>query len=1510
MDITNIESILNYVIIGSWVFVGFFVLINILLGFKRGTKKTLYYTITSLISIILIMIGLSFLTIKWFIPTPGDLVKVLEGFGLKSDNQLMQLVYDPSTSPVVFAVIDIVLKIVVFIVLFPILRLLLNLIIFKPIYKKHFKVEPSKIDVILKRKPKKESGVSRLGGSLIGALKGLMVAYILIIPFIILVGSTSGINIASNDTNNLKLSTESNEESSNQILDILEYSKKLNDKTIAGASKKIMIGTKSLDEKIFDFAFSGKIKHADGTKDKLEVAFELRNAGDIVNELVKLGVLDGKFDVQSLNHEEHYENIDAVFDKLGNSNLLNIAFPVALEYGAANVDLLKAMDIKNNANTSTAYNHLKKINWSKEMATFNSLANSVLKVGSVKELMDIVNNPSLILSLSKEEQLLVADVITNISKLNILYGLNIGVEYLVHNKVLPEVNNGEDYKEYYDNALKFLYDNPSFLINDDGEINKIAKLVKDLVNDNIPKEIYDKYVLENGKLDTNMFLDENLSGAYSKVLQFIGDFDLITKAIPIGVDVVLYGKGSENSSEELNDKISNIVKDIDFKEEFNGFDKVYAEVLKLAILENTSGSANLLNRIDNVLLADGNMATVKKIVNEIFINSKFVSSSLNLASEVVVDRFIKEGDVKTFAKELITNEDFSMGKEIVGLVELIENIYKHTSLSSLNSSFIRKDYLELMYEFADLSDEEFEELTNSLFDLQTIKFESANAIKLLASTLKVKNVVVNDEVTSEEATHDLKVILNAGFSIVKTMKSNDVTINNYKNLPINQFIDKDKMIEILHFDNELRPNSILAQTLVNVLKKINVNAGEVLSIKTPEILLDKDASSIEWNKELNVLVGSLLNAFASSTTTLTYNDITKVGSASTSKKLALFTEITDALNEKDIDPVTNEDNLDRFVSSLIIKETFDSLVKNDGFEDVLNKELSKITNTEVTSFSTKPELDQLDENGVIKNIEIKNMLLAIGYLNLGDESGSSVGFNTFYNMLDNNRFDDFMASNYLRVILSRILTNKDILNYMELKIEIEKDSLTLNETIKDANGNLVTEEIKNILIATRELGISSFEDFNLDLTKLSDLVEDNKLDNVLNSNYIYQVIDLVLKKNLTNIPAQALSSTHPGYVSKEEIRELLVTFKNLELGNLNEISSESLTIENLGKLISQESILIRSLLSKELVGVLEVPEASFEGPLSDNLIYKDELINLLEAINILEPDNSKLVTSIDYNNLEITVLELEEIVMINDANGGSPIINRLISNATIKVFNDIPEAAFTDESHKDLTRPEIKKLVTIYQTLGITVVGDPIDTDAMDANKLVELAEIDSIILNNKMSIEIENSLENVIIIPNNAKVDNIETNDITQGEMVNLFTALVKADLNINGLENLNIQLFEVNKVNEASKVESLIFRRIVSKSLINNSKTTENPDNVLVIAEEFILNDNNDVKGEQVMKLFDNLLTLGFNQLDDLITVLSNPEVTELTRIYLELKTIQEENISQILIDTFEEAIQNLNN
>src|SRR5690625_900884 len=278
----NINLILGIL---QWGVFFFFVIVNLLIGFKRGTKKTLYYTLVSIVLTVLLFFGISFMSIKMIFRSVGRLIYFVEAYVTIPDN-IKNILVNPDLSPFVFAVIDILFKFVLFVVLYSPLKALLTRLIFKPIY-----------DKVLERRKKPIHLPSRFGGAIIGAFRGVFVTIMLLLPIIVISGAFNKYD-SSNNSNIFKDKTliDSNSEEINQdeledIEELLKAIQTFNNEGICSLSSKLKFknSKKAFDEFMFDLIYSTTIEDKQGNKEKLYLSEELSSYGMVIQILIEEG---------------------------------------------------------------------------------------------------------------------------------------------------------------------------------------------------------------------------------------------------------------------------------------------------------------------------------------------------------------------------------------------------------------------------------------------------------------------------------------------------------------------------------------------------------------------------------------------------------------------------------------------------------------------------------------------------------------------------------------------------------------------------------------------------------------------------------------------------------------------------------------------------------------------------------------------------------------------------------------------------------------------------------------------------------------------------------------------------------------------------------------------------------------------------------------------------------------------------------------------------------------------
>src|SRR5690554_5881527 len=708
------ENISMYVINIQWGLFFAFILINMLIGFKRGFKKTSYYTVVSIGLTLLLMFGISFVTINWFFNSLDNLVRFVGRF-VDISEDVKGVLSNNSVGPLLFVVIDTVLKIVIFIVLYPIIKLILTKIIFKPIYKNSI----GKNDKI-----KRPHLGGRLGGALVGAFRGVFVVVMMLLPVIVLAGAfnqynPTGENIENTSNNNYVLLEDgtTTDEQLEELHEMMEIIRIFHEEGLGNVLNRVKIGNKSIDRAVFDLMFTSRVEDNQGNKVSVKLSEELDSIGLIVQILVEKGYLEEDFDFKNINYNEHYEDLEAMIQALGNSKMLNLAAPIAIDvlYDEGYLTDELGFDILEKDHTKNAYEALRSFSFKDELNTISNTLKEVLLVGSIEELIELSKNPELIDELSSEQKASVANILSELGNLQVLKGANIAIEYLLNDEgILEEITWTNDPYGYLVNQLDFILNNEDFL---NEELSSISTLVDKLLQLDFK---YSDLLDEEGKFDPQTLLLPKSEQLVTTALDGIGELQLVVNGIPLGVDYFLYTSSNANI-QELADQLSEIAQNQNYESEIDNINEIYSIAITLGLSQYFSDE-DVLAITDKILSTDDGFENIKTIINNIFEGSNAVNDVLTIAGEPILKTLIKDQDLLDVALQVVSDEDFKYGSEVVNIIGLIETLYsEENNLVNLRYAINNKEYDDLANVILGLDDEKYEIFKTNLSNLQTLK---------------------------------------------------------------------------------------------------------------------------------------------------------------------------------------------------------------------------------------------------------------------------------------------------------------------------------------------------------------------------------------------------------------------------------------------------------------------------------------------------------------------------------------------------------------------------------------------------------------------------------------------------------------------------------------------------------------------------------------------------------------------------------------------------------------------
>jgi hypothetical protein len=799
----------------QWGIVGFFVLINFLWGFKRGSSKSIYFTIVNIFLAISVLFLISHVSLNLIFTdaqvfaTYVEMIENLSGFTIPQE--FRSYIYEPELVAFLIAILDLVLRIVLFFSLYPIIKGFFRLIIFRPIWsfgikkallrKQNDKLREQhedKYGTSKRFKPKRKLKVgflNRLFGGTVGSLYGLIFAYILLLPILVIASFVTGIsenlNLASNDQTVLSDQTEVVQVPS-IVIEILEKIEEMNQFGLSSITNQIIINEKPVDRLLFDMIFTTQVKLGEDVTD-LNWVNELEGIVNVAQAVIELGVLDSNFNYQNIS-ESDLPAIEKVFNSLGNSNLIGYLIPFATRFGVSNfLPELIGVDLYQRQYSKDAIDQFIEVDWSNEFGNYFSIIEKILEFASVEELMLYANNPGLLLEMDPVEAEKFADIFRAIGTLETFALISVAADYAT---TLSEVQaqigfiREDEREEYLQDRLAFIIQNPQFL---NGEINRIADIIGAIFTDEFGDVNLNALIDSSSNMQE--FFDEQNPDWIRNILEKVVQLETLIEAIPFGIDYGLYSVSGDQISEELAEEIALRLEEIDFQDEILNIGDIYIEVLKLGVGRIFGDNPNYYQYIDD--LAVNHMDTIRTIVSKVFEESAIVGLAIEIASPLIVERFVTDEELKSLVLEaLISDEeanvvDFNFGLEFNNILTIVESIYKFTTTEEITSigSMNSNQLVELFASFGSLTTTEYNTFTTAIEDLQILSRLGASGLEYAKNRFAIEELYIPESISRGE---ELTSIIGFAYYAAKYTHDNQDLYNTYEDIDFAPLFNEDR----------------------------------------------------------------------------------------------------------------------------------------------------------------------------------------------------------------------------------------------------------------------------------------------------------------------------------------------------------------------------------------------------------------------------------------------------------------------------------------------------------------------------------------------------------------------------------------------------------------------------------------------------------------------------------------------------------------------------------------------
>lgn len=1282
----------------QWGIVGFFVGIHFLLGFFRGAAKSTYYTIVSVIMTVVTLFIISNISLAMILggsitlASLFDLTQSITGISIPS--QLIEYINNPAIASAFVMVVDLIMRIMAFFLLYPVIKWLLTVSIFRNIWKKGFKemvLEKQNKKRMIKYEQKKNSKkfvpkrkisngiISRIFGGLMGSLRGGIVAFVFLVPVLVIASFVSQVSnqmpTAINNEQELGTTVATRNDSSqpfiqipNNVQEILNNIEEMNQSGLSKISRQIVINDKTLDRFIFDFVFTVKLADTSQQIKEINYGVELESIFGIATVLLEGGYLEEGYDFKTISNE-NLDDIEQVFTYISNSNLLGYMIPVATEFGITNM-MPEAIDV-DSQNVTAALNTIDQIDWTTEFIDIYALIEAALEFGTVEELIAYVNNPESLLNLTPEEATKFMNILRAYGNLEVNRVLNAGVAYAITtDQVKSRITwmPAEDVDQYLNDRMSFILDNPDFFIGEEGEIARLADLIEAFYSDEYGD--VDLELLINGQQRPETFLLNQDSRWVSLLIEKLVEMELLIEIIPLGIDYGLYNAMGDQIERELADDIIEALSDAEWDNEIINVSDIYAELAKMGLNTLINNDASYYEFIDQIIVEHRDSSRI--VIEKIFEDSIIVNTAIQIASPIIIDKFVTNTELKDIISDALISDpisgevDFDFGKEVNSLLTIVEAIHQFSTLEEL-SAFGSKDLnqkIELFSNFGALSQPEFAKLEDAVSELQILDRMGLDALTYVKNNLGVPVLYVPQEL---DLGHDIAAILGLLYYAAEYTYDNKLRYPSYEEIDFAPLLESQSFRSYLLATQDNNHSSLLFSSIAYNIHRFSENEKISKYISIPDVLIDQDFEGVLWETEVNAFLAAILDFGVS------FDDPNVM--ILSARGIVEATSNTSTIN---MNLLTQYENLEKANSAFA---SFDaSKIVRSSLVTTINS-VGRATTNLIGEPLKVPDIaldgEMMKEGMFIEFIHglavvADDMFETIGIETLADIQVIE-GFDPYleaYSQLEDTSIDKFSNITITRGMINDVLLSEgmqsylvDTVNNAQNIFSVDPDFFALDDLLLDEEGAIKVEEINNLLVAIRSLGLTSNDEFKtLGPNTFANLIGENidlntnedDLDRVLNSGVLYIFLDKILQlDSIGNFIGDTLNTS-----LGTNITDFDLTAPQVMLGNVvdnEEIEINRIPKEEFRRLVSSIDILgdVNQMSLETFSGLVnpDLPQDDFTtfiasdyiyiilGRLFEDSAFGDYVSNLLGGAFGDTPINLRMSTPLDAKGINGSIEE-------------------------------------------------------------------------------------------------------------------------------------------------------------------------------------------------------------------------------------------------------------------------------
>jgi hypothetical protein len=1384
----------------QWGIIGFFVFIHFLIGFLRGTRKSTYFTLVSLLMTVVTIWIVSNLSLNLIFSsgmTFQSLIDLINGFagGVIPDDVITYL-NEPQILGVAIAIIDLVIRIIAFIILYPILKFSITFTIFKPIWKriilpillkkqnenaklKYEETNNSKKKFVPRKRLNKNI-FGRLGGAAIGSVRGLVVAFVFLVPLLVIAGFASEVNnnvnvaIQNQDTQ-LSADTQVASVIPSEVQDILDNIEEMNNGGLSAIVRDIKVEGKSLDRYIFDTVFTTDIVIED-VKTPINFGNELEQIVGIASILVQNGYLDN-YDFNNFSSAD-IDNVELIFNHIGQSELIGYMIPAAVRYGVENLapDFLEGVILSDRAASQDALDAFYDISWDEEFLRIFGIADAALTFASIGEWQTYLDQPELLAELTPEEGILFANIFRAFGDLEVLSLVNVALDYAT---TLQEVQQQITWMEpaevegYLQDKFAFVLDDPTFFSGSEGEIYRIAQIIETVFSDEFGDANLSTLI---DSFDDPEALIENQNPEWvGAIIADLVEVKLFIEAIPIGVDFAFYTQLRDSVDDDLADQIIAELEIIEWDNEINNVADIYKEALKLGISAVFGDNPDYYQLIDNI--AVDHMDSLRSIVEYVFEGSDVVNAAIELASPVIVDRFVTDEALNQVIMDVLISDpvsgevDFNFGQELNNVLSIVESVFQFTTASELATiaDLETNELLEVISQFGTLTETEYLELRTAINSLQILNRAGQSGLEYIQTQVDLPNLYVPETV---ELNNDFTVLIDIAYEIANYIQEKSPLYLDYQEIDFTDLLADDDFRAYFLATDEDKHSNLIFLNIAHNIKYFSEDESLSNYISLPDDLILNEIDTELWETEVNALLESIFDLASTIGGTpnveLSLQGLSELASDPTNLSIEVFTQFSD---ETLADDAFGNLDSSRILRKSLVK-TIDTIGAGLG-DSLYGLEL------------TVPA--HLVSEGMLLEGTLTNLIYSIAVL--VDDMNGYMGFDTIneaishtnnydyvsaFNQVSDANLQIFGSADLIHGIISDILLNPDlqaqirdvINNTQPLGISVDDDFLSLTRD----SGVLGEYEFSDLLIALKaaEFTPELLGDFSTQMYTYIQTLDQSKLDLLFDPYLLRELIDQVIANQsvLDTIVSLAeeqfsqikstqtiLAGINPnlehiisslpnikdadGFFDTNEIKSWILAFKELEITSIEDLNALG-NIQNIHEKI-QTSFVIETLFeSKWLYGLVNdafTLESTLEqiAALATDQVYKQTGVSQTFTIDDISfiADKYQMLETVGANAGKVKVSELKNFFLagtrLNWTDLGLGSGTTLISN----LANELLSTGFDGERHIDVIFNSKLLVAILDKVLNFEYNSYNLDEIAISFvnTKLATIAALDGVVL-------------------------------------------------------------------------------------------------------------------------------------------------------------------------------------